>query len=327
MIFLVCAPDAAWGLGFPIHEKMHHHNTPLVFWKDQWVPQSEARLPINDAGFVWGATLTDLCRTVKHQLYRWPEHLARFRQSCRAAGIYPPFSEEEIDQYARNLVSHNVRFLHPQEDLTLVVLVTPGPIGYYGGESGEMETGSTFFMHTFPLPFKRYRRYFEQGVRLAIPSTRHVPPVCLDPKIKQRSRLHWWIAEQEARRIDPQASALLLDLNGHITETAAANFLLVKEGRVFSPPLESILNGVSLQVVRELCDQQGIPFLEKPLTFYDCINAGEARLTNSSFCLAGVSLINGVPLPWPGEIFHRLLQAWSEEIQLNIAEQFKFVKG
>ena len=50
-----------------------------------------------------------------------------------------------------------------------------------------------------PLPFARYRRFFEEGARLVIPSTRHVPAVCVDPRIKQRSRLHWWRADRIVR--------------------------------------------------------------------------------------------------------------------------------
>ena len=60
-------------------------------------------------------------------------------------------------------------------------------------------------------------------------------------------------AQQEAQRSDPHASALLLDHNGHLTETAAANFLIVQKGTVLSPPTGTVLQGVSLKVVRELC--------------------------------------------------------------------------
>jgi branched-chain amino acid aminotransferase len=303
-------------------DSLAHHPFPVAFSNGRWLPQSETAVPIHDAGFVWGATVTDLCRTVRHQLYRWPDHFQRFRQSCRAARIYPAFAEDEIDQHARELVAHNARFLQPEQDLALVLLATPGPIGYYRGEPGGLAAGkTTFVMHTFPLPFERYRSYFQDGARLVMPSIRHVPPVCVDPKIKQRSRMHWWLAEQEVHQVDPSASALLLDLNGHVTETAGANFLLVRAGTVVSPPGESVLGGISLRVVRDLCRRLGIDFEERALTVYDCLNADEAMLTNTAFCLAGVSRINGLPIAWPGPVFQRLLEAWSEEIGLDIQGQ------
>src|SRR5262249_46795928 len=150
---------------------------------------------------------------------------------------------------------------------------------------------------------------------LVIPSVPHVPAACVDPRVKQRSRLSWWIAEQEARRADAGASALLLDADGFVTETAAANLLLVRGGAVFSPPCDSILNGISLQVVEEMCRDLGIPFVENRLTVDDCRAADEAMLTGTSFCLAGVRGIvvarsgdraTTTSLPGPGPLRRRL---------------------
>src|SRR5947209_9117038 len=107
-----------------------------VFLNGRFVPAAEARLPFHDAGFVFGATVTDLCRTFRHQLYRWPDHLARFRHSCRYARIPQPVSDEDLTRLAEELVAHNARLLKPEKDLALVVFATPGTIGYYAGLDG-----------------------------------------------------------------------------------------------------------------------------------------------------------------------------------------------
>ncbi|MGF1578298.1 MAG: aminotransferase class IV [Gemmataceae bacterium] len=292
--------------------------SPIAYRDGQFLPQDELMLSIHDAGFVWGATITDRCRTVHHKLYRWADHLDRFRRSCRATEIYPALSQDEIDQAARELVKQNVADLPTHLDLTLVMITTPGEVRY----PTEREVASTFFMYTQPLPLTTYKPLFEQGARLVIPTTRHVPNESIDPRIKQRSRLHWWLAEQEARRADTDASALLLDKDGYVTETVWANVLLVKEDVVYSPPRHTILEGVSLQVVTELCERVGIPFQEKPMTGYDAINADEAMLTCTSYCLAGVSRINHIPLTWPGPVFAKLLEAWSFDLGLDIRGQF-----
>src|SRR5947209_9852894 len=103
---------------------------PLVYLNDRFVPATEARLPFHDAGFVFGAAVTDLCRTFRHQLYRWPDHLARFRQSCRAIHIDLDPNDAELTRTAIQLVSHNAALLGPEQDLALVLFATPGPIGY-----------------------------------------------------------------------------------------------------------------------------------------------------------------------------------------------------
>src|SRR5260370_41720572 len=116
----------------------------------------------------------------------------------------------------------------PEADYGVVVFSPPGIIGYYLGEAGGVgDAPPTLGMHTLPLPFARYRRLFEEGATLAIPTVRHVPAASVDRAIKQRSRMHWWLADREVRARKPTATALLLDEHGHVTETAAANFLLV----------------------------------------------------------------------------------------------------
>jgi branched-chain amino acid aminotransferase len=295
---------------------------PRSFLNGLLLPCGQAQLALHDAGFVMGATVTDLCRTVRHRLYRWNDHLARFLRSCQAAHIDPGVGEGELTRIAGELVECNAKLLDPHEDLALVVFATPGPIGYYAGREGAAGDGDpTLGMHTFPLPFRRYQRLFREGAHIVTAATCQVPPACVVPGIKQRSRMHWWLADREVQAQHPGAMALLLDDHGHLTETAAANVLLVKQGVVQSPPRANILPGVSLQVVEELCRQQGIPFQERPLTVVDAQTADEILLTSTPFCLCGVSRLNGLAVPWPGPVLQLLMTVWSRMIGLDIRGQ------
>jgi len=320
----------------------------LAYLHPHFLPRADAHLPLHDAGFVWGATITDLCRTFRYRPFRLTDHLRRFRQSCELARVPLTASDDELTAVAERLVAHNAAPLPPDGDLAVVFFATPGPVGYYLGEpGGPGDAHPTLGAHTFPLPFARYHRLVRDGAVLAVPAVRHVPAACVDPRIKQRSRLPWWIAEQEARRIEPGASALLLDADGYVTETAAANFLIVRGGAVVSPPRDAILNGVSLQVVEELCGELGIPFAEARLTVEDCGGADEAMLAGTSYCLAGVRRVAGVDLPAsgrrepagaspvggtmlhqpahagrsPGPIRRRLLDAWGRRVGVDIERQ------
>jgi branched-subunit amino acid aminotransferase/4-amino-4-deoxychorismate lyase len=318
----------------------------------QFLPGPPA-VPVWDAGFVFGATVTDLVRTFRHQPFRLDDHIARFRQSCRLCRVPLQVSDAELTDVAERLIAHNARLLPPhppgpplpqgergeqtlsppsplvgeggrggEGELALVMVATPGPIGYYAGQPGGPGDGPpTLLLHTFPLPLARYRRLFTEGAALVVPRTRHVPADSIDPRAKMRSRLFWWVAEQEAREIEPGASALLLDATDHITETAAANFLTVRGGTVVSPPRDSVLDGISLRVLEELCGRLGVPFEERPLTLHDCQAADEALLAGTAFCVAGVRRLHGVELPWPGPVWRRLIGAWSEMVGLDIVKQ------
>jgi branched-chain amino acid aminotransferase len=297
---------------------------PLALLNGEFVAQSQATLALNDAGFVFGATVTDLCRTFHRQPYRWPEHLARFRRSCRHVHIPVPFSDDDITRWALYLAGHNADLLTAEQELAIVFFATPGPVGYYLGQPGGVgEQPPTFGMHTFPLPFARYRPLLEQGATLVIPNVRHVSAGCVDRRVKQRSRMHWWLAEVEARRLESGAQALLLDESGRLTETAAANVLLVRDGVLRSPPRDSILEGVSLGVVGELCGRLGIPLRFEPLTPYDAVNADEVILTSTPYCMVGVRRFQQAMLQFPGPVTARLLQAWNAEVGLDIHQQIR----
>ena len=307
---------------------------PLAYLNGRVLPQAQAQLALNDAGFVFGATVTDLCRTFRHRLYRWDDHLARLRRSCQAAYLAVGFDDAEILRRAEELIAHNATLIRGNDDLALVLFATPGPVGFYLGETTQPGEHPTFGMHTVPLPFARYRPWIEQGIALATPSVCAVPAVCVDPHIKQRSRMHWWLAEQEVKRGHPSpptplpqgerganAQALLLDQAGCVTETASANFLLVKNGVLVSPPRERILDGVSLRVVAELCGRLGVPLEYRELPLDACYAADEALLTCTTYCIAGVRSLNGRALPWPGPMMRRLVAAWSAEVGVDIHGQ------
>lgn len=300
------------GLGEPMKE-------PIAFLNGRFLPQSQAGLALNDAGFVLGATVTDLCRTFRHRLYRWVDHLARFRAGCLSAYIELGLSNEEISALAEEVVAQNAALIAENDDLALVIFATPGPLGYYLGQPSNGP--ATLGLHTFPLPVARYRHWIEQGVLLATPKVQAVPAACIDPHIKHRSRMHWWLAQEEIRQQDPVAHALLLDADGCVTETASSNFLIVKDGHVVSPPRGRILGGVSLQVVAELCERLGVPIEFRKVTLDDCFAADEALLTCTSYCLAGVRRINDRDISWPGPMLKRLSDAWNAEVGIDIHAQ------
>jgi branched-chain amino acid aminotransferase len=298
----------------------------LVFIRGRLVPASQANISIYDFGIVLGATVTDLLRTFDQQIYRLEDHVRRFYDSCKYARIEPPIPAEETASITEELVRHNVAVAGPDAELAVVYFITPGENLVYAGSAaaGGTKLTPTFCIHSFPMPFQLFRRFFETGLHLVTPSTRHVPPECVDPKIKNRSRLHWWLAEQEAHLVDSGAMPLLLDLQGNLTETSGSNFLLIKNGTVYSPAPRNILLGISRKVVIELCRKLSIPFVERDLQVYDAITADEAFVTTTPYCMAPVTRFNGVTIgdgAVGGPIYNRLLEAWSKEVGVDIRAQ------
>jgi len=297
---------------------------PLVYLSGRTVPASQAHLAIYDGGIVLGATVTEMTRTFRRKLFRLGDHIERLCRSLKYVRFDIGLSKAEIIRISEDLVAHNAGLLAEHEELGLIHFVTPGEYKTYAGSAGGgAQSSPTVCIHTFPLPFELWAKRMQHGVRVVTPSIRHVPPQCYDPKIKYRSRMHYYLADQEARAGDPDAIALLLDLDGNVTETSGANFLIVERGTIVSPTLRNTLPGVSRMTVIELAADLGIPFVERDFQVYNVMNADEAFLASTPFCVMPVSHINGaaIGMGGPGPVVKRLLSAWSERVSLDIVQQ------
>lgn len=297
---------------------------PLVYLNGRTVPASQAHLAVYDAGVVLGATVTELVRTFKQRLFRLDDHLGRLAHSLHYVRFDIGLSMEAFGKKVQELVAHNAGLLDSEEELGLVIFVTAGEYPTYaGGAAGNVRTTPTVCAHTFPLPFELWSKKIQSGVHLVTPSTRHVPPQCYDPKMKCRSRMHYYLADQEARLVDPEASALLLDLEGNVAETSAANFLMVAEGTIVSPSLRNTLPGVSRATVIELAAKLGVPFEVRDFQPFDAINAAEGFLASTPYCLMPVTKINGIAVGdgRPGAIYRRLVDAWGDSVGFDITRQ------
>ena len=67
----------------------------------------------------------------------------------------------------------------------------------------------------------------------------------------------------------------MLDLNGYITESTAANCLFISNGTLWVPNRSGVLNGITMLTVMELAGQIGIPIKEGDYTPFDVYNADE----------------------------------------------------
>lgn len=271
-------------------------------------------MAIYDTGIVIGASVTDFLRTFNHKPYRIRDHVERFYRSCKYACIEPPVSIDETMDISYKIIENNAALIKPDEELGLVYYITAGENFVYAGSAGlSGNMTPSYIQHTFPLPFHLWRDYFINGIHCITPSVRHFPPACLSSKIKNRNRLHMWIGEQEAHLADPKAVPLFLDIHSNISETGGSNFVIYKDGTVISPRRKNILWGISLQVLTELLEEMKIPFREEDIQTYDVINADEAWLPTTPYCLGPVVKINGIPVGTgkPGTMWRQIIDKWS----------------
>jgi len=293
---------------------------PLAYLNG-WISASQAVVPVYDAGFIQGATVSEQLRTFSGRLFQLESHLARLARSLAIVGIEPGLPLDELSRIATELVAHNHRRLAAGDDLGLSMFVTPGP---YATLAPRSSGGPTIGLHTYPLPFRLWAGKYQRGETLVVPDVRQVPADCWPPELKCRSRMHYYLAEQQAAEISPGARALLVDAAGFVTETSTSNLLVYRADQgLISPRRERILPGISLQLVADLAQQRGIPFAERDLRADVVATADEVLLTSTPSCLLPVTCFDGQAIGdgQPGPIFARLLAAWNEQVGIDIARQ------
>ena len=96
-----------------------------------------------------------------------------------------------------------------------------------------------------------------------IVKTRSYPSDSMDAKVKHHSRANFVLAELAAADVDPDASPILLDRDGNLTEGIGYNVFLVKDGVLKTPTDRTILQGISRSVIFDIAEQMNIPLVEK----------------------------------------------------------------
>ncbi len=302
---------------------MSDMNTELfAYLNGTFLPFADAKLPVFDLGIMQGATVTERLRTVRHRPYLVTEHLNRLQRSLSAIGISIPLDTPSLEQIILEVTDRNTRQLAAQDDVSVVLFVTAGQgIGDANGFIQQSEP--TVCVYTAPLPWKLWNHWWKEGASLVVPEIRQVPGESVSPQIKHRSRLHWFLADQSARKSAPGAQALLLDSMGFVTETSSGNLFVVRDGQLLTPCRETTLPGISQHYVSELANRNGWTVTRANITPEQIFTAEEAFLTSSTYCIAPVSTLNGVHVghSFPGPITEKLMQGWSEDLGYSLREQ------
>jgi branched-subunit amino acid aminotransferase/4-amino-4-deoxychorismate lyase len=294
----------------------------LAYCNGRIVPLAEAAVSVFDSGFLLGVTVAEQLRTFGGELFRLDLHLARLARSLGIVGIDPGLPLSELGRMAEELVEHNRALLAPADDQQATIFVTPGISPTYADV--DPRRGPTVWIHTQPLAFGQWADKYRNGESLRVTHIRQVPSACWPPELKCRSRMHYYLADHEARETEPGARALLLDERGFVTEASTANVVAYwRDVGLVSPPKEHILPGVSVAVLEELAETLGIPFSQRELVPAEIAAADEVLLASTSPCVWSVTRLDGRPIGdgRPGEVSERLRAAWSRLVNLDIAAQ------
>ena len=298
-------------------------NERVAWFNGKIVRESEVMIPFRDQGFLRGDAVFDMTRSFNGKAFRLKEHIARLYRSLKYLEIDPGLSPTEMAAISEDVLERNRHLLGPGEDYWLAQRISRG-VNRVPGDNWD-HYGPNVIVECIPLPLRERAKYFRDGIEVVTPSLRRTPPDSLSPRAKMHQYLNLVLADREVKAQNPAAWAVLLDVNGNLSEGQGSNIFLVRDGKLLTPRERYVLPGVSRQAVMDLAHELGISCEENDIDLYDAYTADECFLTSTSLCICGVRSLNGrtfVAVEVPGPVTKRLVDAYKQLVECDFVAQY-----
>ena len=297
-----------------------------VFFNGKFIPEEEAKLSIYDSALMFGDMVFEMTRSFNKKQFMLEKHVDRLLMGAKILRIPLNYDKNSIIEACYKTIEENEPFFNKDDEHRLMIDITRGTLDIYK-ETSNLYHGSNLIIADFPLKWtvKSMGKLFSKGINAVITSQRAIPARLMDPKIKNRSRIFYLMANIEASLIKGDRNwALLLDEDGFITEGTGDNFFIVKNKKIITPEGRNILRGISRDYVLEnLANELGYFYEEKNIEPYDVYEADEAFMTGTPFCMLPVVSLNDLKVGngKPGKVYASLLKSWSKNVGLDIKKQ------
>lgn len=233
----------------------------------QLKPRAEAAVSVFDSAVQGGDAVWEGLRVYDGRIAELDGHLERLQNSAKTlafAGV--PSSDEVRKAIFETLEANGMRDnAHIRLTLTRGEKITSGMNPRFN------QSGCTLIV----LAEWKPPVYSDDGIRVITASTRRNTPECLDSKIHHNNLLNNILASIEANVAGADA-AVMLDVNGFISETNDTNIFMVKNGQVLTPHPDSCLPGLTRQMILRICNDEGIVATERNLSLTELYTADEA---------------------------------------------------
>ena len=278
----------------------------MIYLNGAFMPLEQAFVPVLDRGFIFGDGVYEVIPVYSRHPFRLAEHLRRLQGSLAAIRLDDPHSGEAWGELIGRLIEAN-----PWQDQYIYLQVTRGAAER--NHAFPEGVRPTVFMMSSPLtaPPESQR---EQGIA-AITAMDNRWLRC---DIKSISLLPNVLLRQAA--VDAGAAETLLLREGFMTEGAASNIFVVRDGTLLAPPKNHLmLPGITYDVVLELAEANEMPCQVREISEFEVRSAQELWLTSSTKEVLAITTLDGRPVGdgKPGPAYRRMY-AWYQDYKSTV---------
>lgn len=279
---------------------MTYSDGGTVYLNGEFLPADEARISVLDRGFIFGDGVYEVIPVYGGHLFRLQHHLQRLDNSLEGIRLANPLDHRQWQAILERLIGEN-----GGGNQSLYLQVTRGVARRDHGFPPDTEP--TVFAMSNPVdPVPQHLR--EGVVAVTVEDFRwklcHIKAIALLPNILLR---------QQA--LDAGAAEALMLRDGFVTEGAASNVFIVRDGVVQTPPKSNLLlPGVTRDLVVELCLANGVPCQQSAISEAQLREADEIWLTSSTKEIIPVIRLDEQPVGSgrPGQVWQRLIALYQQ---------------
>jgi D-alanine transaminase len=292
-----------------------------VYLDGKFLPPEQARVSVFDRGFIFGDGVYEVIPVFGGRLFRLPHHLARLEASLAAIRLRNPHTAGEwksiftrlmAEERHRDVPPADLRMEHGTKDQSIYLQVTRGVAPR--DHAFPPNAVPTVFAYAQSLKYPPAEQ-LTQGVTAV--TTADIRWQRCD--IKAIALLANALLRQQA--IEQGAVEAILVRDGVVTEGAASNIFVVKNGRLVTPPKGPfILPGITRDLVVEIARANGVSCDELPVKIETLSSADEVWLTSSTKEILPITRIDGRPVGAgkPGPMHARMFALYKEYKQAFI---------
>jgi branched-chain amino acid aminotransferase len=255
-----------------------------VYIDGKYYEETDAKISVFDHGLLYGDGVFEGIRAYNGRIFKLKEHIDRLYYSAKAILLNIPMSPAEMTQAVVGTCRENkIRDGY----IRLVVTRGKGSLGL-GPERCAKPSVVIIAASIQLYPQELYERGLDI---ITVPTTRNLNNA-INPAIKSLNYLNNILAKIEANMAGCE-EAIMLNAAGYVAECTGDNLFIVKDGRLFTPPLSAgALYGITRGTVMELARQAGWEVSEPNLTRYDLYIADECFLTGTGAEIIPVAKID-----------------------------------
>jgi branched-chain amino acid aminotransferase len=254
--------------------------TGKTIWLDgEFVPWQDAQVHILTHTLHYGLGVFEGIRCYRaadgrSAVFRLGEHVKRLFDSAHINLMEVPFQPDEVERAILETLRRNglaEGYIRP------LLFVGDGEMGLNPGNNPVRAAVVVW-------PWGKYlgEEGLERGIRAKVSSfTRHHVNAKMTKGKTCGDYVNSILAKREAL-LDGYDEAIMLDAQGLVAEASGENLFAVIDGALHTPPLPTVLDGITRATVIELARDKGIPVHERPLTRDELYIAQELFLTGTA---------------------------------------------